>query len=142
MAELIKKYPNAGLMILGSADGSEDIRKLAEDLGIAEDVHFVGDLDHDTFLTMVTRSDIFLRTPIRDGIASSVLEALALKVPVVASENHRRPESTITYDHEQISDMVQKLDETLQNLPAVKNAIVRPEIRDTVADEVAILTEV
>lgn len=141
MAELVKKYPKAGLMILGSDDGSEEIKELVRELGISDHVYFTGDLDHDTFLTVVSHSDIVLRTPIRDGVSSSVLEALALNVPVVASENERRPESVITYDHEDISDMVRILEETIENLPAVKAKVIKPAIRDTVADEVAVLTE-
>jgi len=141
MAELVKKHPKAGLMILGSDDGSEEIKELVRKLGISDQVYFTGDLDHDTFLTVVSHSDIVLRTPIRDGVSSSVLEALALNVPVVASENERRPESVITYNHEDISDMVRVLEETIKNLPAVKAKVVKPTIRDTVADEVAVLTD-
>ncbi len=141
LAELVKKYPNLGLMILGSDDNSEDIRALVKQLGMGDNVYFCGDLDHDMFLTLVSRSDIFLRTPIRDGVSSSVLEALALGVPVVASENHRRPQSVITYNHEDIADMVQVLDEVLENLDNVKANVIKPEIRDTVADEVAVLLE-
>ena len=140
-SKVLEQFPRAGLIILGSDDGSEESKALAEELGVLEKIHYAGDLDHDTFLSIVSRSDIFLRTPIRDGISSSVLEALALNVPVVASENQRRPESTITYNHEDISDMVRVLSETIDNLPAVKNSIVKPEIRDTVAHEVAVLVE-
>ncbi len=142
VAELTKIHPGVGLIILGSDDNSEEIRALVKELGIEDSVFFAGDLDHDTFLTLVHKSDIFLRTPIRDGVASSVLEALALGVPVVASENHRRPPGCITYNHEDIADMVRVLDETIRNLPEVKKQVIKPEIRDTVAEEVAILTEV
>lgn len=141
-AELHRKYPESGLLILGSDDGSQEIKKLAQDLGISGHVYFTGDLDHDAFLTVVSRSHIVLRTPIRDGVSSSVLEALALNIPVVASENGRRPESVITYNHEDISDMVRALEETIDNLPEIKKRVVKPHIRDTVADEVAVLTEV
>ena len=141
IAELVKTHPKLGLMILGSHDHSEDIRALVSELGIDKHVYFCGDLDHDMFLTLVTRSDIFLRTPIRDGVSSSVLEALALNVPVVASENHRRPPSAITYDHENIADMVRVVDEVIRNLEAVKANVIKPDIRDTVADELAVLTK-
>ena len=140
-AQVLCKYPTSGLVILGSDDGSEESKKLAVELGISDHIFYTGDLDHDTFLSVMSRSDICLRTPIRDGISSSVLEALSLNVPVVASENNRRPESTITYNHEDISDMVRALSETIDNLPAVKKRIVKPKIRDTVADEVAVLVE-
>ncbi len=141
IAELAKTHPEVGLLILGSDDGSEEIRKLVKELGISANVYFAGDLEHDAFLTALSRSDIFLRTPIRDGVSSSVLEALALQVPVVASENRRRPESVITYDHEDISDMVQALNTTIANLAAVKAQVVKPLIKDTVAEEVRVLTE-
>ena len=141
IAELVKKFPGLGLMILGSHDHSEDIRALVSALGIDDHVFFCGDLDHDMFLTLVSRSDIFLRTPIRDGVSSSVLEALALGVPVVASENKRRPQSVITYNHESIPDMVRVLDEVLENLDNVKANVIKPEIRDTVADEIRVLVE-
>jgi glycosyltransferase involved in cell wall biosynthesis len=141
IAELVKKYPNLGLMILGSDDNSKEIRKLVEELDISGFVYFTGDLDHDSFLSLVSGSHIFLRTPIRDGISSSVLEALALNVPVVASENGHRPESVITYDHEDIADMVRVLGKTIENLPEIKRRVVKPQIRDTVADEVIVLTE-
>ena len=141
IAELIKEYPDLGLVILGSDDHSEEIRSQVKDLNLEDHVFFAGDQDHDSFLTIVTASDIFLRTPIRDGIASSVLEALALGVPVVASENHRRPPSSVTYDHEHVQDMVRVVSKTLENLEQVKASLIKPEIQDTVADEIAVLVE-
>ena len=138
-AQVLKTHPKTGLVILGSDDGSEESKKLASELGVSDHVFYAGDLDHDTFLSIISRSDIFLRTPIRDGISSSVLEALSLNVPVVASENKRRPESTVTYNHEDVEDMVGVLRETINDLDAVKKGIVKPKIKDTVADEVAVL---
>lgn len=142
LAILLKDHPRVGLMMLGSTDNSEEIRELIKELGIENHVYFAGDLTKEDFLTHVSRSDIMVRTPIRDGVASSVLEGLALGVPVVASENNRRPPSTITYDHENIEEMAAVLKETIDNLETVKQQVVKPEIRDTVADEVAVLTEV
>lgn len=139
IAKLRETHPGAGLMILGSDQGSEKVKALAEELGIAAHVYFAGDLDHDDFLTHISISTLKLRTPIRDGIASSVLEALALGVPVVASENERRPPSTITYNHEDVADMVRALRETLDDPEGARSRVVKPEIRDTVAEEVAVL---
>ena len=51
----------------------------------------LGNLPHDEFLTLLTRCSAYLRSPACDGVAASVLEAVALGVPVVASENGRRP---------------------------------------------------
>ena len=59
--------------------------------GVQDRICLVDDLDHDAFLTALQRSALYLRTPITDGVASSVLESLALGVPVVACENGTRP---------------------------------------------------
>ncbi len=69
----------------------------------------LGSLTHDQFLTLLSRCFIYLRTPACDGIAASVLESIALAVPVVASENGRRPNGVITYNDMDAVDMSQKL---------------------------------
>ena len=68
------------------------------------------DLDHDAFLTMLKRSTVYLRTPITDGVASSVLESLALGVPVVGCENGTRPPGVITYPAEDAEAMAAAVD--------------------------------
>ncbi|KAA3657455.1 MAG: hypothetical protein DWQ10_13225, partial [Calditrichaeota bacterium] len=72
-AEILKKEPGFGLIILGSDLGSEAQKELVEELGIASNVLFAGDQDHDAFLTTMSRVQLYWRTPVKDGIASSVL---------------------------------------------------------------------
>jgi glycosyltransferase involved in cell wall biosynthesis/LPS sulfotransferase NodH len=69
----------------------------------------LGNLTHDQFLTLLGRCFVYLRTPACDGVAASVLESLALRVPVVASENDRRPAGVVTYSDTSAGDMVDKL---------------------------------
>ncbi len=69
----------------------------------------LGNLTHDQFLTLLSRCFVYLRTPACDGVAASVLESLALGVPVVASENGRRPTGVVTYNDMNAADMVDKL---------------------------------
>ncbi len=139
VAEVVKKQPAFGLIIMGSEMGSEDIRKLIADLGLQNNVLLAGDQDHDAFLTIMSRSKFYLRTPFKDGIASSVLEALALGVPVVACENGSRPESTITYENRNVQDMAEKILNTLENYDQAVAAVVKPEIKDTIVDELKVL---
>ncbi len=72
-------------------------------------VLLLGNLTHDEFLTLLRRCFIFLRTPACDGVAASVLESIALGVPVVASENGRRPDGVVTYKDSDAADMCEKL---------------------------------
>lgn len=103
-------------------------------------VLLVENLDHDEFLTVLGRSHLCLRTPVSDGVASSVLEALALRLPVVASENGRRPAGVITYAAEDSLDCAAKVRHTLDNLDTIRSGLTPPAIRDTVSDEIEALT--
>jgi len=140
MAELSKYYPGLKLIILGSEDHSEKIRDQINDLNLENHVLIAGDQDHDSFLTILEKSDIFLRTPVKDGVASSVLEALSLKTLVVASENNTRPAGVVTYPNGDIPKMVEILRHAIENLEKLAKEIPKPEIMDTVKIEIDILT--
>lgn len=141
ITEVVKQHPDLGLIILGLDEGFERIRAMIQERGIADNIFFAGDQTHDSFLTIISKSDIYLRTPVKDGVCSSVLEALSLKVPVVASENNRRPESVITYDNNDTNNMVKVLDDVIRNMTIYKSRVVVPFIEDTVKEEIEILTE-
>ena len=139
ISHLIALHPNLGLVMLGGEQDSDSIRAEIERLGIQKNVFLAGDQAHDAFLTLLSKSDIYLRTPVKDGVCSSVLEALSLGIPVVASENKRRPESVITYNNDDINDMVKVIDSVITNLSDVKRQVIKPHIRDTVKDELELL---
>lgn len=80
----------------------------------------LGNLNHDQFLTLLSRSFVYLRTPACDGVAASVLESLALGIPVVASENGRRPAGVVTYSDTSAADMVEKLQFVREHYEDVK----------------------
>jgi glycosyltransferase involved in cell wall biosynthesis len=82
----------------------------------------LGNLEHDQFLTLVSRCYAYLRTPACDGVAASVLESLALGIPVVASANGRRPPGVVTYEDTDAADMVAKMAFLRQHYAQVKQA--------------------
>jgi Sulfotransferase family len=89
----------------------------------------LGNLTHDEFLTVLSRCFVYLRTPECDGVAASVLESLGLKIPVVASENGRRPAGVITYRDTDAADMVEKLRFVREHYDKVKGSL-RPDGSD------------
>jgi glycosyltransferase involved in cell wall biosynthesis len=93
----------------------------------------LGNLTHDQFLTLMTRSYACLRTPACDGVAASVLEALALGIPVVASENGRRPEGVISYDETSAEDMSTKLQYLTEHYEELKSRIHPVPVADNIA---------
>lgn len=82
----------------------------------------LGNLDHDTFLSLLARCFAYVRPPACDGISASVLESLALGVPVIAAENGRRPPGVVTYRFADSEDLCAKLGYVVANYDAVKRA--------------------
>jgi glycosyltransferase involved in cell wall biosynthesis len=69
----------------------------------------LGNLPHDAYLTLLKRCTAYLRTPETDGVAASVLEAQALGLPVIASENGSRPLGVLNYHGADPKDMCVKM---------------------------------
>jgi hypothetical protein len=68
-----------------------------------------------------------------------VLEALALGVPVVASENGHRPAGVVTYQADNAANLASVLAKTLLRHEAIKSSLPSPEIPDTLSIEVQML---
>jgi hypothetical protein len=60
---------------------------------------------------------------------------------VVASENGRRPESVIAFPAGDAAALARTLEEAWARYAEVRTAVRKPEIRDTVAEEAALLLE-
>lgn len=88
------EHPDMGLAVIGDGDGADAARRQIRQHGLEGDVLLLGDVPHDRCLAILSRCDLFLRTTSHDGDALSVREALALGVPVVASDVGFRPTGT------------------------------------------------
>lgn len=97
-----------------------------------QSLQLLGNLTHDEFLTLLSRCYACIRTPVCDGVAASVLESLALGVPVVASENARRPEGTVTYEECDAADLAAKLVFLTEHYSTVKARLSQPEMSDNI----------
>lgn len=145
MAMVMEQRSDVGLVICGMAGHADEGVRPAVDAAIerhdiAHRICLLDDLDHDAFLTMLQRSALYLRTPITDGVASSVLESMALGVPVVACENGTRPGGVITYPAEDAEGMASAVCHVLANRETAVAGMASAEVRDTLSDEVALLT--
>jgi len=130
-----ENHPQAGFIWLGFPDKEmlavrEYISSFA--LDEQESLLLLENLNHNEFMTLLSRCTAKLRTPACDGVSASVLESLALGIPVVASENGRRPAGVITYAEKDAADMCVKLEYLLQNFDAIKQRTVVDSGQDNV----------
>ena len=85
---LLPKYSEAKLCMVGpDKDGSmKYCKKLAQELGVADRVRFTGLLPKDEWLGLSEEYDIFLNTTNVDNTPVSVIEAMALGLPVISTK--------------------------------------------------------
>lgn len=76
--------PNAKLVILGEGDLESCLNKLASDLNIIDDVHFLG-FQKNPFKYIV-RSKVFAMSSFHEGFPNALAEAMACGVPVISSD--------------------------------------------------------
>jgi glycosyltransferase involved in cell wall biosynthesis len=142
--QLSERRGDIGLVIcgvMGHADGAlaTRVRELLSRPELHGRVFVVDDLDHDRFLTALSRAAIYVRTPPEDGVSSSVLEALALRIPVVAAANDTRPAGVRMYPPSDAQAMAAAIEDVLQNRADVVASLPAPHIPDTLSDEVRVL---
>ncbi|MEW6735360.1 MAG: glycosyltransferase [Acidobacteriota bacterium] len=108
LAILKKDFPRIGCVIMGSGNGKAKLRQLAIDCGVANNLLWLGDLDHSKCLGVMKSSRLFVRPTLADGDSISVREALQLGVSVVASDVGYRPPSVILFRSGDAVDLATK----------------------------------
>ena len=144
-ARLAARRPSVGLVLCGIAGHMEPgiwpkVQSAIERLGIRDRVAVVDDLPHEVFMTALARSDVYLRTHVSDGVCSSVMESLAMRVPVVATENFNRPAGVVTYPPEDAEALATALGNVLERPAEFAARLPNVEVRDTLAEEARLLT--
>jgi len=140
--KLVLMFHEVGLLVTGIDKGNINFLKLAKKYRLEADLFIVGDpisIDHNMFLSILEKSTCYIRTYSYDGICSSILEALSLKIPIIASENGTRPKNVVTYKLGDVNDFLHKLIYTINNIKTIKNNITTPKVQDTVIQEVDLL---
>ncbi|MFD2909744.1 glycosyltransferase family 4 protein [Flavobacterium ardleyense] len=85
LLSLKQKYPNASLTMVGpEKDGSlQTTKEYAQSKGVT--INFTGQLPKEAWLKLATEHNIFINTTHFDNAPVSVMEAMALGVPVVST---------------------------------------------------------
>jgi len=84
MAEVVKEIKNCHLLIAGEGPLRNNLQAEIDRLNISHNVQFIGYV-HDINIMMAT-IDLFVLPSLSEGLPISLLEAMAAKIPVVASD--------------------------------------------------------
>src|SRR6185437_8515859 len=90
MERILRRYPRAGLLIIGAGSLEGELRGLIASKPWAKSILLCGNVPRPATMNIMTRSDLLVRTTWYDGDAVSIHEALHFRVPVVASDNGMR----------------------------------------------------
>jgi len=131
MSQFRQRHPHAGFIWVGFPDKELPAVKTYVDswpAGEQKGLLVLGNLTHDEFLTLLGRCSAYIRTPACDGVSASVLESLALGVPVLASENGHRPAGVMTYREGDAADLCAGISTVIQGRA---RATSKPQHQDT-----------
>jgi len=120
LAETIRRFrkihPNVGFLWLGPWEREmAPMKEFLRAEKIEGAIFLLGSVPHETFLTILSRSLAYIRTPITDGVCSSVLESLKLKIPVLASENGTRPIGTELWKAGDVDSLLRLMKDAVDN---------------------------
>lgn len=84
-AIVLKHRPDIDLLLVGDGYERANLQRLAEQLGIAQRVRFVGSQPHDRIALWMNVGDVFCLLSHKEGLPTVLIEALACGTPVVAT---------------------------------------------------------
>jgi glycosyltransferase involved in cell wall biosynthesis len=71
--------------ILGIGPDEEKLKKLTYELKISKRIHFIGQVTHEMIPKYLKACDIFIRPSRSEGMGNSFVEAMAARLPVIAT---------------------------------------------------------
>ena len=74
------------LVVAGSGPEEKNLKQLAQKLGVAGRVEFLGYVDHARLPALLHAADIFIRPSRSEGMGISFVEAFAAKLPVISTQ--------------------------------------------------------
>lgn len=130
MARYAVEYPGSGFIWVGpSAREVNEIKRVLDSSRMSRhNVMLLPNIGHDEFMTIMERCFAVIRAHSCDGVSASVLEALSLKLPVIACHDGHRPVGVITYEADSSADLLDKLLYVTTNYATIKTQLPIPKL--------------
>ncbi len=124
---LKKKYADIRCTIIGDGPLFNPLIQKITSLGLQENIHLCGAKPNETVKKIMQQKEIYLSTSIFEGLPISVLEAMALELPVIAPASGSIP--NVIKDGE--SGFLIKSNSAEQLANAVRSLFRQPQMRET-----------
>lgn len=90
VVEALAQLKNEGIecfryQMIGAGTGN-DIKRLAEQLGVSEYVAIIGALPHDQVFDWLDQIDIYIQPSFQEGLCRSIVEAMSRGCPIICSD--------------------------------------------------------
>jgi glycosyltransferase involved in cell wall biosynthesis len=93
VARMASRHPTAQYMLVGAGHERERLLAQARELGISDQVRFLG--VRDDIPELLAACDLFVLPSLNEGLSQAILEAMALGLPVVATRVGGTPDIVI-----------------------------------------------
>lgn len=83
---VVKEFPYATLSLIGSGERLRQFQKLVKELNLSDRVRFIDWLQNEELFSRLIEADLFCLPSLAEGLPCSILEAMSIGLPVVASD--------------------------------------------------------
>jgi len=123
--DVIKLHPAARFEVVGDGTERRDIEQMTADLGLSNNVSFLGSLAPHAVAHRLQRADIFVSTPPSDGNNVSLNEAMACGTfPVVSDIDANR-----AWIHDGVNGLMFRTGDASSLASVVRRAVESPDLR-------------
>lgn len=142
LERLRARFRDLGCVVIGGGEGEAAARREVSRRGMDGWVRLTGDVHHALCLTLLSRADVFVRPTLEDGDAVSVREAIALGVPVVATDVGARPPAAVLCPAGDTRALAGAIEQVLAGAPRQHSAATAARVAAEPPAQVARLLDV
>ena len=95
MPDLISRYRDISLVVLGQGPQMDKLKKLVQKLGLENNVFLRGKTDRQATIEFLYASDLFVLNTNYEGMSHCLLEAMKIEVPIITTKTGGNPETII-----------------------------------------------
>jgi glycosyltransferase involved in cell wall biosynthesis len=127
---IVREKVNCRLVILGEGIKKNELEQLAMDLGINNDVAFLG-FQNNPF-KFISRSSVFVLSSVYEGFPNVLIEAMACGTPVISTRCQSGPEDIIT---DSVNGLLVPIKDAEKMAEAILTIINNPDLSSAMASK-------